>query len=503
MINQSVVLQRTLRTMAWCVAAGFGISGVFAQDTLNGVVTDSLFSNALDSVTVTSGSVSVMTDAGGAFSLVIPTTRTLFSTIHGRQSPIRWDASSGLISWSGYSGTVAIRIMDMRGRVAAGCTAGGANRRQEFSLAALPEGIYAISLIIGHQSFSGKYLQLKGEHGAFFGMASPVSGPAPAGALASVAVTTLPHEIVCAKAGYATDSITIAAGTPGATITAIKMIGAAIPRKAIETVQLQANGNPAVFKTALDSGQVFLLKACGALNYPTYSLDAEFGSFSQGASIKDSVGTTDIGISDGMKYQRVLTGVTQGRMRWFGAYNASHIYYLILTGMGKPLTMSIIKADSTAATGGAITVSLVRLSPFPQSFSTQLDSFPVPFTRTIAYSHLSPSKSTVYILSCAGQAKVGGAGLGEGDAEYCDYTATGSGVEDVGDASIDYGVGVDDTNVTSTIPRTTWWGPWRTDHTYYMLYAGTGKPTSFLYFDSNYGANSTTVTMTARLFSAP
>jgi len=167
------------------------------------------------------------------------------------------------------------------------------------------------------------------------------------------------------------------------------------------------------------------------------------------------------------------------------------------------LTLTIVKADSTTPLGGAITVSMVRLSPFPQTFSTQLDSLQAPLTRTIVYSHLSPSKPTIYLLSCAGQGKVGGANLGYGDAEYCDYNATGSGVEDVGDASIDYGIGVDDTNVTSTIPRSYWWGPWRLDHTYYMLYAGTGKPISFLYFDSNYGDNSTTVTLTVRLYSTP
>ena len=484
-----------------CIVFPLFVSALCAQDTINGVITDSLFGSAIDSVNVSSGGFSTATNASGAFSLVISATRTLFFAAAPEKRMVNLNTATGLISWSASAGNVSILVLDVRGRVAARYAADKGAGAEEYSLAGLPEGFYLVCITLQKQTAVYKFLRLQGNPGGSAGRT--ISEGADQSALGLVTVTQPSRIIVCAKTGYKTDTVTIAAGTPTSAVAAIKMIGAAIPQKALETVQIQANGNPVTFKTSLDSGQVFLLKACGALQFGAYALDAEYGSFSQGASIKDSVGTTDIGINIGVKFPRVLSGVTEGRMRWFGPYNTSHIYYMTVSGSGKPLTLTIVKADSTTPLGGAITVSMVRLSPFPQTFSTQLDSLQAPLTRTIVYSHLSPSKPTIYLLSCAGQGKVGGANLGYGDAEYCDYNATGSGVEDVGDASIDYGIGVDDTNVTSTIPRSYWWGPWRLDHTYYMLYAGTGKPISFLYFDSNYGDNSTTIKLTVRLYSTP
>ena len=484
-----------------CIVFLSFVSALWAQDTINGVITDSLFGSAIDSVNVSSGGFSTTTNASGAFSLVISATRALFSAAAPEQRMVNLNTATGLISWSASAGNVSILVLDVRGRVAARYSAGKGAGAEEYSLASLPEGFYLVCITLQKQTAMYKFLRLQGNSGS---SGRTISNGSDQSALGLATVTQPSRIIVCAKTGYKTDTVTIAAGTPTSAVAAIKMIGAAIPQEALETVQIQANGNPVTFKTSLDSGQVFLLKACGALQFGAYALDAEYGSFSQGASIKDSVGTTDIGINIGVKFPRVLSGVTEGRMRWFGPYNTSHIYYMSVSGSGKPLTLTIVKADSTTPIGGAITVSMVRLSPFPQTFSTQLDSLQAPLTRTIVYSHLSPSKPAIYLLSCAGEGKVGGSGLGYGDAEYDDYTDTpGSSSEDVGDAGIDYGIGVDDTNVTSTIPRSYWWGPWRLDHTYYMLYAGTGKPISFLYFDSNYGDNSTTVKLTVRLYSTP
>ncbi|MGA3050414.1 MAG: T9SS type A sorting domain-containing protein [Chitinispirillaceae bacterium] len=490
-----------------CIVFPSFVSALWAQDTINGVITDSLFGSAIDSVNVSSGGFSTTTNASGAFSLVISATRALFSAAapeHPEQRMVNLNTATGLISWSASAGNVSIVVLDVRGRVAARYAAGTGAGAEEYSLAGLPEGFYLVCITLRKQTAMYKFLRLQGNPGGGAGRTIPEGADQSALGLATATVTQPSRIIVCAKTGYKTDTVTIAAGTPTSAVAAIKMIEAAIPQEALETVQIQANGKPVTFKTSLDSGQVFLLKACGALQFGAYALDAEYGSFSQGASIKDSVGTTYIGINIGVTYPRVLSGVTEGPMRWFGPYNASHIYYMTVSGSGKPLTMTVVKADSTAPISGAITVSLVRLSPFPQTFSPQLDSLQAPLTRTIVYSHLSPSKPAIYLLSCAGEGKVGGSGLGYGDAEYDDYTDTpGSSSEDVGDAGIDYGIGVDDTNVTSTIPRSYWWGPWRLDHTYYMLYAGTGKPISFLYFDSNYGDNSTTIKLTVRLYSTP
>ena len=52
-------------------------------------------------------------------------------------------------------------------------------------------------------------------------------------------------------------------------------------------------------------------------------------------------------------------------------------------------------------------------------------------------------------------------------------------------------------------PRLRWWGTWRKDHTYYLLFAGTGKPIQFLYFDSGYGDNGPMDKITVKIFPAP
>jgi hypothetical protein len=51
--------------------------------------------------------------------------------------------------------------------------------------------------------------------------------------------------------------------------------------------------------------------------------------------------------------------------------------------------------------------------------------------------------------------------------------------------------------------RAHWWGPYRNDHICFMVYTGTGKPISFLCFDSGYGDNTATDTITVSVFPAP
>jgi len=90
-----------------------------------------------------------------------------------------------------------------------------------------------------------------------------------------------------------------------------------------------------------------------------------------------------------------------------------------------------------------------------------------------------------------------------GDAEYDDWAANGAGANN-NDGPTDFGVGVDEaTTNTGSGPRAHWWGPYRNDHIYYMLDTGTGNPISFLYFDSGYGDNTPTDTITVSVFPAP
>jgi hypothetical protein len=115
----------------------------------------------------------------------------------------------------------------------------------------------------------------------------------------------------------------------------------------------------------------------------------------------------------------------------------------------------------------------------------------------------------IYLLQASGTAPTGAAGLGDGDAEYMDFGAneTVNGYND-GEACADFGLGVDElmpmhcsTN-SMCIHRKNWWATvgiagnrgqysptYRNDHVYYMVYPGTGKPVTYVYFDSGYGDN--------------
>jgi hypothetical protein len=103
---------------------------------------------------------------------------------------------------------------------------------------------------------------------------------------------------------------------------------------------------------------------------------------------------------------------------------------------------------------------------------------------------------------------VGGGGTKEGDAEYMDWDEAGT-RKNEGEAGADFGVGVDETVVGMRMgpggytPRMRWWGPWRMDHTYYMVFVGTGKPIQFLFFDSGYGDNAPTDKLSVKLFDVP
>ena len=254
-------------------------SGAVGEDTINGVVADSLFGSAIDSVAVSSGAALATTNASGAFTLVFSPTHTLFSAVTPEQHAVNLNPATGLISWAASTGNVSIRVMDVRGRVAARCISGAP--QGGYSLASLPEGFYLVGITLRKETSTYKFLRMQGNSCGSFRTISDGSGAVQA-RLGLVAVTQKPHVLVCAKTGYKTDTVTIGAGTSTGTVAAIKMIGAEIPQKAIETVEIQANGSPVSFKTSLDSGQVYLLKACGALQFNAYALDAEFGTFDRG-----------------------------------------------------------------------------------------------------------------------------------------------------------------------------------------------------------------------------
>lgn len=285
-----------------------------------------------------------------------------------------------------------------------------------------------------------------------------------------------------------------------------------VGRGAIETVRVPASGRPVAFQTPLAPGEIYLLRASGVVDLGSGGrADAEF---SVSAAPTDQLGDTDIGVDIGMKQIRRHVHYTPtppgpGRMKWSG-YRDDHLYYMTVTGEGAALSLRFRAPPATSA-AGEITVVLYPLSPAPPrlgpGLARELDTVAIPITKTIVASALATVAGKVYLLQASGAGQVGGGGLTLGDAEYMDWDTEGN-RRNEGEAGADFGIGVDETSFQKMrgpayTPRQRWWGPWRKDRTYYMLFTGTGKPIQFLYFDSGYGDNSRTDQLAVRIFAAP
>jgi hypothetical protein len=279
----------------------------------------------------------------------------------------------------------------------------------------------------------------------------------------------------------------------------------------LETVQVPASGESVAMKTTLDTGELYLLKATGSADFGAQKVDAEF-SYGSGMPL-DQMGAVDYGVDIGLlqihpKVHTTPTPPGPGRMKWLPTigYREDHVYYVTVTGEGKPLSMKLGKPEGSGA--GAISVSLARLSPAPPpSVGKELETVGVPLTKTVVSAMTSTESGKLYLVQASGEGKVSKGGVG--DAEYMDYDPAGTRFNE-GEGGADFGVGVDEIEVGlqprgpgGYKPRLRWWGTWRKDHTYYLLFAGTGKPIQFLYFDSGYGDNGPMDKITVKIFPAP
>lgn len=315
----------------------------------------------------------------------------------------------------------------------------------------------------------------------------------------------------------------------------------------LDTVQVPGSGSPVTFATALDQDGSYLLKATGSVSVGSQMVDAEY-AFTPGGTPSDMLGGVDIGIDTGMLWPNRPMRFTQvppsqGRMKWNpqpqidasnnvtpgAGFRADSTYYMIVIGAGRPLTLHLVLPAGTTGSG-AIAVSLYRLSPPPpahyvpmhstnpapppppQTCGTALDTVDVSvLTAAIVPSTFTTDASKLYLLQASGTAPTGAAGLGDGDAEFMDFgdNVSVNGYND-GESCADFGLGVNETTVThchvntTNIHRKWWWGTvgiapgttqtfsspfYRNDHIYYMIFPGTGKPLSYVYFDSGYGDN--------------
>lgn len=273
--------------------------------------------------------------------------------------------------------------------------------------------------------------------------------------------------------------------------------------KALESLRVLGDGRAVTFQTSLDAGELFLLKAAGSVKAGGDTIDAEYGGFSAGTPGQDVMRGTDVGVDVGVPAQDVPAGAAPGRRHWFGGYRPDHTYYMIVGGAGRPLTLRLLSSGGRAR-GGGITVSVFRLSSAPSALPAPLEALAVPVVERIVPTAMTTRLGAVYLLQASGSGRVGGGGLGQGDAEYMDYNADGTGQVDIGDLHTDYGLGVDEVD-QSVSPRLHKWGLWRKDHTYSMLFAGTGRPVHFFFYDvkGGYGDNSKTDTLTVKVFPVP
>ncbi len=272
---------------------------------------------------------------------------------------------------------------------------------------------------------------------------------------------------------------------------------------ALESVQVRT-GSAVRLKTPLEAGELYLLKASGTVQVGADRVDAGSGgsgTADPGRDSQDGVAVTGIGADAAVPAQNTQAQPAPKRGRWVGG--SGHTYYMIVSGAGQPPSFRLL--TPRAQTGkGAITISVFRLSPAPALPAPPLATLQVPVLDRSVATSLITRLGTLYLLQASGSGRVGGGGLGQGDAEYMDYNAGGTGAVDIGDANTDYGLGVDEAD-QSVSPRLHKWGAWRKDHTYYLLFAGTGQPIHFFFYDvkGGYGDNSPTDTLTVRVFPVP
>jgi hypothetical protein len=140
----------------------------------------------------------------------------------GLRRSVAWNPQKSAFSWSGFSGMISLRILDLNGRVLADYRANNDAKINGFSIENLPQGIYAAAFnAIG---FSRTYtvVRLQGPTGNFFSSVARISG-GHATMLAKELVTARSHAVTFSKTGYKTTVITVPAATAASPGIKVKM----------------------------------------------------------------------------------------------------------------------------------------------------------------------------------------------------------------------------------------------------------------------------------------
>jgi hypothetical protein len=217
---------RTFKKSALAVIFVLGITcaaGAQINDTINGVVTDSLTAAIIDSVDVASGGVSVQTKPDGTFTLIFPTTPVVQSgknNLHSQQ--IVWNPKTSEFAWQNISGDVSIRIHNVQGQIASQFSSMRSSKQCRFSIAGLPDGMYIATIITPFCTEMYRIVHVLQGSAGLSNMVTRISGAGPA-MLAAVASTTTSHSVTCTKNGYVVRTATIAAGTSTGTRVSVKL----------------------------------------------------------------------------------------------------------------------------------------------------------------------------------------------------------------------------------------------------------------------------------------
>ena len=265
---------------------------------------------------------------------------------------------------------------------------------------------------------------------------------------------------------------------------------------ALETVAAPPTGAAIMSTTSLTAGNLYLLRARGAVALGAMGEDAKFTDFAaDGTGASATGGGVQV---TGFAPPDAKFLPAAGANAWFGDYRADHVYYMLATGVGAPLSFKLVKPG----TGNPIAIAIFLLTSPTSMIGNPIESVKVPMIMPIPVpSQGTTEKGAIYVLKGEGTGVVGGGKLG--DAEYDDFSPTGTGALD-GEGGVDFGIGVDEPNIKANYPRLRKWGPIRSpDHIYFMLFAGTGSTVSFTYYDSVYTDNGKTDALTATVFAAP
>lgn len=187
-------------------------------DTIKGVVSDSASGNLLAAVTVASESVSALTDTAGAFTLAIPSTRVVLFQSPRRLPTLVWHPENGSFTWSNHSGAVSITVHSMQGNVVARGVMGKAAGIATFSIANLPQGIYAVTIAAQGQMSLYTINSLKVHQARSFSM---ISQSFPSGSSPKALATYKAHGLTFARVNF--DSLRLSVPAGAQTGLAVKM----------------------------------------------------------------------------------------------------------------------------------------------------------------------------------------------------------------------------------------------------------------------------------------